>query len=91
VTTSLTGIGKRREDAFYFGVWQDVGLSLYGASAHNFVVREFEIGHRAALAEDEEHAGFGPLLDLAYHLFMLNTREALELLEGKRPRKRVRK
>jgi hypothetical protein len=33
---------------------------------HDFILRECELGSRAALAEDDEWCGFGPLFDLQY-------------------------
>jgi hypothetical protein len=34
---------------------------LYGAGMHYFIIRELEIGSRAALCEDSEYCGFSAL------------------------------
>lgn len=39
---------------------------LYGIGMHDFVIRELEIGSRAAAYEDSEACGWSALLDLSY-------------------------
>lgn len=39
-------------------------IPLYGQGMHDFVLRELELGTRAALCEDDEACGFGPLFDV---------------------------
>lgn len=39
---------------------------LYGPGMHDYIVREIEIGTRAASAQDAEDCGFSALLDLIY-------------------------
>lgn len=39
---------------------------LYSNAMHDFVLRELEIGKRAATAEDNGACGFGPVFDLQY-------------------------
>lgn len=42
------------------------GLGIHGPGMHDLVLREFEIGPRAALWEDSERYGWGALWDLMY-------------------------
>lgn len=41
-------------------------MGLYGSGMHDFVLREAEIGWRAAVNEDSESTGAGPMLDLEF-------------------------
>lgn len=73
---------------------------LYGNGMHDFIVREFEIGQRAALNEDSERVGTGPLLDLDYVAWELCDHDcepciectgwALRILSGAEPFPRER-
>lgn len=45
-------------------------LCLYGHGMHDHVLRSCEVGDRAALAEDDERCGFGPLFDASYAEYM---------------------
>jgi hypothetical protein len=46
------------------------GVGLYSSGMHEFVVREFEIGHRAACYEDSERCGYTALDDLAFMIYL---------------------
>lgn len=50
---------------------------LFGHGMHDFVLRELEVGERAALAEDDEACGFGPLLDASYAEYLRTCRERM--------------
>lgn len=41
-------------------------IPLYGQGMHDFVLREAEIGTRAAMFEDSEYCGWSALDDLSY-------------------------
>jgi hypothetical protein len=41
-------------------------FGLYGSGMAGYVLRELEIGARAAMCEDDEACGFGPLADVIY-------------------------
>lgn len=41
-------------------------IAYYSRGMHDFVVRECEVGTRAAMAEDAEASGFGPWVDVLY-------------------------
>ena len=44
---------------------------LYGQGMHNFILRELEIGYRAAAAEDTEwFTGLGVWVDISYMNYM---------------------
>lgn len=43
---------------------------LYNNGMHKFIIDELELGTRVAMALDNEAAGFGPLFDLSYELYM---------------------
>lgn len=45
-------------------------IGLYGNGMHDFVLREAEVGTRAAHHQDSEDCGFGPLFDLQYDLYL---------------------
>ena len=49
-----------------------MGLALQHNGMHDFVLREAEVGYRAACAEDSEACGFGPLLDAMYLEYVLD-------------------
>jgi len=46
-------------------------IALYGQGMHAFVLRELEIGKRAAAAEDDEYCGWSALDDLSYAAYEL--------------------
>lgn len=41
-------------------------MGLYGHGMHDFILRECEIGLRAAMCEDSEACGFDAIFDLLY-------------------------
>ena len=45
-------------------------LGLYGSGMHDFVMRELEIGRRAATYEDLEACGWSALMDLSYEQYI---------------------
>lgn len=45
-------------------------FGLYGHGMHDFVMRELEIGHRAATYEDSEACGWSALMDLSYEQYI---------------------
>lgn len=51
-------------------------IGIYGSGMHDFVIRELEIGRRAAACEDSEACGFDAIFDLAYEQYV---REQLRL------------
>jgi hypothetical protein len=48
---------------------------LYSTGAHEFIIREAEMGTRVAHAEDDEQCGFGPLFDVLYQQYINEQRE----------------
>lgn len=50
----------------------NLSIGIYGQGMHDFVIRELEIGQRAASCEDSEACGFGPLLDAMYLEYEVN-------------------
>jgi hypothetical protein len=45
-------------------------VGLYGKAMHDYVMREIEIGHRAAACEDSEwNAGWSAIDDLTYEQY----------------------
>ena len=47
-----------------------IGIGLYGKGMHDFILRELEIGYRAAVVEDSERCGWSALDDLSFELYM---------------------
>lgn len=47
-----------------------IAIGLYGKGMHDFVMRELEIGTRAAMVEDSERCGWSALDDLAFVRYM---------------------
>lgn len=45
-------------------------FGLHHSGMHDFVLRELEIGKRAAIVEDSEAAGWSALMDLSYEQCM---------------------
>jgi hypothetical protein len=45
-------------------------ILIYGSGMHDFILRELEIGTRAAMAEDDEACGFGALFDLSFEMYL---------------------
>lgn len=45
-------------------------MSLYGNGMHDFLLRELEIGRRAAMVEDSERCGWSALDDLSYEEYV---------------------
>lgn len=45
-------------------------MGLYGNGMHDFVLRELEIGRRAASCEDSERGGWSALDDLSYDQYV---------------------
>jgi hypothetical protein len=72
-----------------------VVIGLYGSGMHDFVLREYEIGRRAAAAEDAEQCGYGALADLDFLAWELCdhdcepcntcTGQALRIMSGAEP------
>jgi len=52
-------LGKRQRG-------QSTWTGLYSKGMHSFILRETEIGFRAAAAEDDEACGLGPLIDYMF-------------------------
>ena len=50
-------------------------IALYGQGMHAFVLRELEIGKRAAAAEDDEYCGWSALDDLSYAAYEKRLRD----------------
>jgi hypothetical protein len=51
-------------------------IGVYGHRMHDFILRELEIGTRAAMFEDSESCGWSALDDLDYERYMLRTSRA---------------
>lgn len=49
-------------------------VGLYSNGMHEFVLRELEIGWRAAMVEDSERCGWSALDDLVYAEYVLRAR-----------------
>lgn len=45
-------------------------MGLYGKGMHDFILRELEIGTRAAMVEDSERCGWSALDDLIFRAYM---------------------
>lgn len=45
-------------------------MGLYGPGMHDFVIREMEVGTRAAICEDSETCGYSALFDLSYEEYI---------------------
>ena len=45
-------------------------MGLYGNTMHYFVMRELEIGYRAAVYEDSERAGWSALDDVSFENYI---------------------
>lgn len=52
-------------------------LGLYSHGMHDFVLRELEIGNRAAMYEDSELNGWSALNDLDYIAYVKQEQEQL--------------
>ena len=53
-----------------------MGLGIYGNGMHLFVLRELEIGARAATYEDSEHCGWSALDDLSFTEYWLARKDS---------------
>lgn len=53
-------------------------MGIYGKGMHGFILRELEIGYRAAVVEDQDYVDAYPsaILDLQYAEYMRSSNES---------------
>lgn len=57
-----------------------MSYGLYSTGIHEYVLREIEIGPRAARCEEDEACGYGPLFDQLYESYVAAEKAAGRLL-----------